>query len=765
MKFPNRLAYATLSWLAAISTLAVGAVSAATARVEEETGAKPNVEIRNVDFNRHVLPILSKLGCNSGACHGALAGKGGFKLSLNGYNPAGDHFTITRQSLGRRIELADPGRSLLLTKPTGMLPHKGGLRLDAESVDYALLADWVANGAPGPEPDEPTLTRLEVTPKRTSLALGETAQLKVEAEYSDGQVADVTRWAKFTSSNLPVLQVDEAGKAKIVGRGEAAVVIWFSSQIAMATVEVPFDHELPASVFNEAPVRNFIDELVLQKLKSLNLKPSERCSDETFVRRVFLDTIGLLPTANEAQAFCADTDPGKRDKLISHLLEREEFDDYWTYRWSDVFLINGKRLRPEAVKAYYGWLRSRIESDTPWDQMVTEVVTAQGSSYENGATNFYALHQTPEDMAENVSQAFLGLSIGCAKCHNHPLEKWTNDQYYAMANLFSRVRAKGWGGDPRNGDGLREIFVASSGELTQPLTGKPQLPTPLDGTPLDFDDPRDRRVHLAKWLTAPENPYFSRAFANRIWANFMGRGLVENVDDLRVSNPASNEPLLAELARFAVDSNYDQKALMRLILSSETYQRSSKPVVGNEEDDRFYARYFPRRLMAEVLLDSVSQVTGVPTLFTQIAHDGADIKSTKAYPPGTRAIELHDSAVVSSFLSTFGRNKRDIVCECERTNKPSMVQVLHLANGSTINEKLKSDKSCVAVALAKPSTPEQNRELITRAYWQTLSRAPTETEQNSLLALFAEVDEASRQEAVEDLYWSLMSSREFLFQH
>ncbi|MFK7766032.1 MAG: DUF1549 domain-containing protein [Mariniblastus sp.] len=724
-----------------------------------------NEKANHAQFTSDVLPILSKLGCNSGACHGALAGKGGLKLSLNAYDPSGDHFAITKQSRGRRIEFSDPGRSLILTKPTGALPHKGGLKLDRNSKNYKVLANWIANGAVGPDEKDASLEKLTVEPNQISLDLDETQQLKVTAYYSDGKINDVTSLAKYTSTNLPAVTVDESGTATVVGRGEAAVVVWFSSQLSMSKILVPFDNKVDAATYKNSLKKNFIDELVLAKLKLLNLKPSPRSDDATFIRRAYLDTIGMLPTAKEAEAFANDDSTDKRDNLIDELLARDEFVDYWTYRWSDVLLINGKRLRPQAVKAYYQWLRGNIEKNTPWDVIVREIVTSQGSSYENGATNFYALHQTPEDMAENVSQAFLGLSIGCAKCHNHPLEKWTNDQYYAMANMFSRVRAKGWGGDARNGDGLRTLMVASSGDLNQPLTGKPQPPAPLDGQPLDFDDPSDRRVHLAKWLTAKENPYFSRSVVNRVWANFMGRGLVENVDDMRVSNPATNEPLLAALSDFVVEENYDLKSLMRLILQSETYQRSSETIEGNELDDRFYARYYPRRLMAEVLLDAVSQVSEVPTSFTQIAYRGADVKNTKAYPLGTRALELHDSAVVSQFLSTFGRNTRDIVCDCERTNKPSMVQVLHIANGTTINEKLKNEKSCITEALKLNASEETNSKIIYEAYLKTLSRLPSKKETTQLLEVFNDAEKVSRREVIEDLYWSLMSSREFLFQH
>lgn len=727
--------------------------------------ASESIPTTEIEFTRHVLPVFSKLGCNSGACHGALAGKGGFKLSLDAYNPVGDHFTITRQSKGRRIEMADPGRSLILTKPTGALPHKGGLILDPESDDYQMIATWISQGAVGPAKTDAVLESLSITPQQIVLGPDQNVQLNVTATYSDGRIEDVTQWARFTSSNVPVVTVEKDGLAQVVGRGEAAIVVWFSSQLTMTKIQVPFDNDIAPRVYRDAPQRNFIDELNLKKLAALKLQPSPRCDDATFIRRAFLDSIGVLPTVKEVQSFTSDEARDKRDRLIDSLLQRDEFVDYWTYRWSDVFLINGRKLRPPAVKAYYQWLRNAIAENRPWDDIVTEVVTAKGSSLVDGATNFYALHQSPEEMAENVSQAFLGLSIGCAKCHNHPLEKWTNAQYYSLANMFSRVRAKGWGDDPRKGDGLRTIFLATSGELDQPLTGKPQPPAPLDGQPLDFDDPTDRRTHLAAWLTSVDNPYFSRAVANRIWANFMGRGLVENVDDMRLSNPASNEPLLAALADYVETEAFDLKSLMRLIMQSETYQRSSETLNTNVADDRFYSRYFPRRLIAEVMLDAISQVSEVPTDFKMIAHGSAETRETQEYPLGTRAMQLYDSGVVSRFLSTFGRNSRDIVCECERTNKPSMVQVLHIANGVTINEKLRSEDSCVDAAMKKLEDGQSLKSVLTDAYRATLARPPSQRELDGVNEVLNDTKPEQRRDAIEDVYWSLMSSREFLFQH
>jgi hypothetical protein len=547
-----------------------------------------------------------------------------------------------------------------------------------------------------------------------------------------------------------------------MGYGEGAITAWFASKIVIARVTSPYANEVANEIYEKTPQRNFIDELVTKQLRRLNLPPSPPAADAEFVRRAYIDTIGTLPTPDEVRTFLADASPDKRDKVIESLLSRKEFVDYWTYKWSDILLLNGALLRPEAVKAYYQWVHSRVEANTPWDQFAREVVTAQGSSFENGATNFYALHQDPETMSENVSQAFLGLSIGCAKCHNHPLEKWTNDQYYAMANMFARVRAKGWGGDARSGDGKRTLFVVSKGELTQPLTGKPQPPTPLDGEPLPFDSTDDRRVHLATWLTAPENPYFARSITNRVWANFFGVGLVESVDDMRDSNPASNEELLSATAAYVVENKFDLKTLMRAILQSHTYQRSSHPLAENEAEHRFYSRYYPRRLMAEVMLDAISQVTDVPTDFTEIAYPGADKQKTDFYPKGTRALQLYDSAVASYFLKTFGRNDRQITCECERSDEPSMVQVLHISNGDTLNSKLQAKEGRVEKLLTSDSP---NYAIIEQAYLMSVARYPTDGEMQELLSVMNSTPADQRREVIEDLFWSLLSSREFLFNH
>ncbi len=714
------------------------------------------------EFRRHVIPVLSRLGCNTGACHGALAGKGGFRLSLRGYHPEGDFQTITREARGRRVELADPEGSLLLTKPTMTVPHQGGLRLDSQSPEYALLAEWIRQGAAGPSDKDASVVRLQVFPDAMRLKPGDRQPLLVSAIYSDGTVEDVTAWAKFSSSDETVAKVDEHGSIHVLSSGDSSIVVWFSSRIELSRVTVPFEHSVPEASYDRFQSANFIDHQVKERLRELQLEPSNRCSDHEFIRRVYLDTIGRLPTMAEWRRWNDRAETNKRALLIDELLAREEFVDYWTYRLSDLLLINGRRLRPAAVDAYYDWLRTQVTNDVPWDQLVRQILTAKGGHAENGATNFYALHQDPESMTENACQAFLGLSIGCAKCHNHPLEKWTNHQYYAMASFFARVKAKGWGGDPRNGDGVRTLLVAKQGELIQPLTGRPQPPTPLDGDPLSLDFSGDRREYLADWMVSSQNPYFSRAISNRVWAQFFGRGIVEPVDDMRVSNPARNEPLLQALSQFLVDHEFDLKSLMREILRSETYQRSSVPTSGNVEDQYFFSRYYPRRLPAEVLLDAIAQVTEVPSQFNQIGFDGNDFQAISNYPLGTRAVELKDSAVVSNFLQTFGRPERDITCECERSNTPSMVQVLHIHNGTTINERLKAKGSCLDRWLRES---RDDRDLIREAFVTALSREPTDQELNGLAAEMATEDPAERRTRWEDLYWGLMSSREFLFNH
>lgn len=694
-------------------------------------------------FRNHVLSVMAKAGCNSGACHGAAAGQGGFRLSLRGYDPKGDFHQITRQTRGRRIVPSDPGRSLLLLKPTQTLPHKGGERFTSDSLEYRVLAQWIAAGTPPPSTTDALITELEIFPKTVILQPGAEQQVIVRAHFSDGHIEDVTPWAKYTATVTGTAQIDGKGKVTIVGHGESAITAWYLSRIATATVTVPFSPD-DAPELAEAPARNFIDHLVTEKLRSLRIPSSGPATDHEFLRRAHLDTTGVLPTAAETKGFLDDPAPSrqKRDQLIDALLERPEFVDYWSYKWSDLLLVNSRRLGNAAMWAYYAWIRNRVEANTPWDDFTRQLVTSTGSALENGATNFFVLHQDPREMAETTSVAFLGLSINCAKCHNHPLEKWTNNQYYGMANLFSRVRTK-----KDEGGGHNMIYTATSGELIQPLTGEPQPPRPLDGMAIDFAETQDRRLHLADWLVDRKNPYFSRAISNRVWANFMGVGLVEKVDDLRVTNPASNEKLLSALADYLADKGFNLKSLMRAILRSNTYQRSSRATKANAADTRYYSRYYSRRLKAEVLLDAFSQVTGVPTQFGD-------------YPKGWRALQLPDSNINSYFLSSFGRPDREQTCECERTAEPSVAQVLHITNGSTLNDKLAAESNHLTKSVDSGKSAEK---LVEDAYLRALSRRPSKKEREGIAKIIAAAND--KRLALEDLYWSVVSTKEFLFNH
>ncbi len=722
----------------------------------KQADQKPTWEFRN-----HVESVLSRNSCNMGACHGALAGKGGFRLSLRAYDPAGDFFNVTKQDRGRRIELSEPAKSLLVAKPIGAIEHKGGIRLQGDSHDYRVLTEWIAAGAPNTLAKEPKLSRVEVLPKVVKLRKADRQQIIVRAHYDNGRIEDVTHWAKYSATDEAVASVDEHGLVSVIGPGEGAVSVWFASRVEMSRVTVAFDEHVDEKAFEHFKIANVVDEKVIAQLRSLGLPPSDRTNDNEFLRRAYLCAIGTLPTAKEVEAFLKDDRSDKRERLVDDLLERPEYVDYWTYRWSDVLMLNSSLINPDAVKAYYGWLRNQIAMNRPWNAMVSDIVTARGESLENGATNFFAVNQDPENMTENACQAFMGLSIGCAKCHNHPLEKWTNDQYYAMANMFARVRAKGWGGDVRNGSAARTLLVLERGDLIQPLTGKPQPPAPLDAPPLDPNDPSDRRVVLADWLTSPDNPYFTKAVVNRIWAAYFGIGIVNSIDDMRTSNPASNPALLDALCTSLHENKFDLKSLMRLIMNSETFQRSSLTSPANQADKKYFSHYFPKRMMAEVLHDAVVQVSGPPSTFNKTELPGADTKDTNFYPSGTRAIQLYDSVVINPFLKTFGRNQRRITCECERSDEPSIVQVLHINNGDTINTKLAAKGGNVDRWMKEFDGDHHG--LIRHAFLTALSREPTEKELDGLTKEVEAVSDDERHIVIEDLLWSLMSSREFLF--
>src|SRR6266478_6337537 len=544
----------------------------ATAKIKVEKTQEP------VDwsFRNDVIPMMTKIGCNSGACHGALAGKGGFKLSLRGYAPEVDHFVMTRQALGRRVDRVDPAQSLVLLKPTMSINHGGGQRLEVGSSDFQILADWIASGAPGPKPDDPQIQRLEVFPPVAVLQPKEKLQVLVRAWYSDGRSKDVTHWTKFSSNQDLVAAVDQEGRARVTGYGEAAITVWFSNRVAACRIVSPLPNRVDAKIFSTARRHNFIDDQVLKKLEALHIPPSSTCGDGEFIRRAYLDAAGILPTPEEVKKFLGNSSADKRAKLIDTLLDRPEFIDYWAYKWSDLLLVSTRKLPQPDTWAFYQFIRQSVADNKPWDRFAREILTSSGNTIENGAANYFALHKDVTDLTESTSVTFIGLSINCCRCHNHPLEKWTQDQYWEMANLFSRVAMK-------NGDRFGGVSVQSqpTGEVYHPRRGIAMSPTPLDGKPLPLDSPTDRRQYFAQWLTAADNSYFAKAVVNRVWRNFLGRGLVEAEDDLRQTNPPSNPELLDALAKDFVAHDYDVKYLIKTILTSATYQRTSKPLPGN----------------------------------------------------------------------------------------------------------------------------------------------------------------------------------------
>jgi hypothetical protein len=704
-------------------------------------------------FRTHVIPVLTKQGCNQGACHGALAGKNGFKLTLRGYDPELDYDMLTRQSVGRRVSLADPSSSLMLLKPTMAVAHGGGKRLDPNSREYRVIAEWIAAGAPAPKPNDKDVVSLEVFPKKMLLKPGSEHQVVVRAKYSDGSSDDVTPWVKYSSNNEGVAAVDDYGRIKVNGHGEAAVTIWYSSKVLYATVTSPYANEVPAATYTSFQRNNYIDEHVIAKLRALNIAPSKRAGDSEFIRRAYLDAAGILPTPEEVETFLSDQRPDKRARLIDALLQRDEYVDNWAYKWSDLLLVSSRKLRGPAMWSFYYWIRDSVRTNKPWDRFAREIFTGTGSTKQNGALNYFVLHKDTIDLAENVTQAFLGQRLTCARCHNHPLEKWTQKQYYQFANLFSRIGQKS---GTEAGETI--VYVKNSGDINHPRLLRPLAPAPLDGEAFPLDSDADRRVHFARWLTDPKNDSFARNIVNRVWGSLMGRGLCDPIDDVRATNPASNEELFSALVKDFVDQGFDVKHLIRTIMNSNAYQLSSEANATNAQDNQFYSKYVVRRLSAEVLLDAMSQVTGVASTFPN-------------YPAGVRAMQLPDVLVNSQFLTVFGRPPRVICDASERSADPSITQALHVINGDTLNRKLSNPQGNVAAFIKLGLSDNRILEHLTLS---ALSRYPTDEERKTLAKLLAEArvttgpadaQRTSREQALEDLAWALLSSKEFMFNH
>lgn len=712
-------------------------------------------------FRNDVLPVMTKVGCNSGPCHGAAAGKNGFKLTLRGYDPETDYYTLTHQALARRTDRMEPAKSLILLKPTLTIPHGGGHRFDVGSPEYQAISGWIADGMPPPLDSDARVTSIEVLPQEASLEPGASQQLVVMAKFSDGSSRDVTRWAKFDSGDEGVATVDPGGHVTMHRYGEAPVTVWYQSHVTFARMRIPFPYDLDQAVFKNAPRHSYIDDDILKHLALLHIPPSHPASDSEFIRRAYLDAAGILPTRGEVESFLQDTSPGKRDRLIESIMKRPEFVDYWAYKWSDLLLVTSNRLSNDEMWSYYDWIRASVKADKPWNQFVREIITATGNTDQNGAANYWIVHRDPLDTSENVAQAFLGITITCAHCHNHPLAKWTQKDYYGMANLFARVRLKTYGpGGSRAGVGPLfndvTVYSAQTGEFTDDRFMMVLPPKPLDAQALPMGATGDTRVYFANWLTSPANPFFARNIVNRVWRNFMGRGLVEPVDDLRATNPSTNDELLNALTADFVAHHFDIDCLIRTIMQSATYQTSSQPLKENADDDKFGSHYVIKRLPAEVLLDAYSQVTQQPEKF-----DG--------YPVGMRALQLPDTAVKSYFLDAFGRPPREQTRESERTSVPTITQALHIINGDTLNDKLRATGGTIDMLLKLGFSDE---EIVNYLYLAALSRYPTASERTELVNGLQAAEQQKvpgvqnpRRAALVDMSWALLTGEEFMFNH
>jgi hypothetical protein len=694
-----------------------------------------------ISFRLDVMPVFMKTSCNNGSCHGAARGKDGFRLSLFGFDPEGDHYRLTREIPGRRINLALPAESLLLEKGAGVVPHTGGKRYDVGSEHYNTVLRWLEAGAPNDPGAVPAVVSVELYPKEAVLdGEGATQKLTVRAKYADGTDRDVTNLAYFSSNNENSAEIAQTGLVTAHARGEAFIMARFDTHtVGSHFIVLPkgLQYEDP-----KTPEFNYVDTHVHSKLRKLRIVPSAVCTDEEFLRRVFVDITGTMPTIDDYEKFLADTTPDKRDKLVDQLLQRKEFVDIWVMKWAELLQVRtiANRVEKKPMLAYFNWLRDKIANNTPTDKMVQELLGARGGSFANPAVNYYQTETETLKTAENVAQVFMGMRIQCAQCHNHPFDRWTMDDYYGFAAFFSQIGRK-QGEDPRE----TIIFNSGGGEVTHLVGGRVMKPKFLGGVEPDLAG-RDRRQVMAEWLASPENPYFAKNLANIVWAHFFGRGIIQEVDDVRVSNPPVNAELLDELGRKFTEYNYDFRKLVRDICTSRTYQLSTNTNESNASDHKNFAHAELRRIRAEVLLDCISSVTSTQDKFPGL-------------PVGARAVQIADGNTATYFLTTFGRAKRESVCSCEVKMEPNLSQALHLINGDTSNTKI-AQGQLVPTRLKEGKAPA---EIITEMYVRCFTRRPTEKELADLTAIVAE--QQNPQEALEDIFWSLLNSREFLFNH
>lgn len=691
-----------------------------------------------VQFTRDVLPVLTLKGCNGGNCHGSMHGKNGFKLSQFGYDPRHDYDMIVRGAFGRRANLQEPAQSLVLLKPTSTISHGGGTRFAVNSPEYRMIAEWIAQGAPGPSRAwSVAVERLEVIPSEWVMSdPGMEQQIVVLAHYTDGTVKDVTRMVKYIPKDSSVVSTSAEGLVRSHGPGETSILVQASGAVGVARVAVLANP--PLRYYPSLRSHNFVDDLVFAKLRRLHVIPSELCSDEVFIRRSFLDVIGTLPTADEVRSFLAEESPGKRARLIDALLARPEYADYWGLIWGDLLTVRTVVGSGESGTIYLDqWLRDQLRENVPMDRFVTQLIAGTGSTQKFRGLSF-VVSRPPEQVASYFSQLFLGVRIQCAQCHDHPFEKWTRSDYFGMVAFFAGVGTKA----SKLGT---LVYDDPEKQITSPVTGKPAVPGFLGNGPMPLEDGVSRRTTLANWITSPENPYFARTMSNRIWKHFMGVGLVEPVDDFRETNPPTNPDLLDALARDFVRNGYDLKRLMKTIMNSRVYQLSSETNRTNESDSQNYSHHYVRRIYAEPLLDGINQITGAPHRF-------------RFGYPGMKAVELHDSVTPDAFLQAFDRNRRESICE--REENITLLQTMALITGEAINEKIGFAGGTIDRLL---EAARSDREVIEELYLRAMSRYPSRHETNTILEVVKE--RQSRRNGFQDLLWALLNSKEFLFKY
>ena len=694
-----------------------------------------------VSFKNETLAALSKAGCNMGACHGSPSGKGGFRLSLRAFDPPLDILTLRSEYFGRRTNPLNPSESLLLQKPLMEVAHGGGRRLDKGGPAWRVLHNWIGEGLQLDKPDTRTLSRIEILPnKRVLRDASDRQQLSVNGYFSDGSVVDLTALTVFTSSNESVATVDDNGLVEKTGRGETAILARYLD--AMATSDITFLEEVPGFQWSNPPENNFVDTHSFSKLKQLQILPSDVCTDEEFLRRAYLDLTGRLPRIEETQAFLADQAGDRRAKLVDALLESDDFAEFWTLKWSDIVRSNRKKLTSTGVHKFQRWVYDGIRTDMGLDKLAHELLTASGSVFENPAASYWRASRDPNDATETTAQLFLGIRIQCAKCHNHPFEKWSQDNYYGIAAAFTRI-GRQQGAKPDE----EIIHVTRSGEMKQPRTGQTMKVHLLLKGDVDVPADQDRRQVFADWLVSAENPFFAKASVNRIWGHLMGRGIVEPVDDFRDSNPPSNAALLDELAEQFARNGFSRKWAIRTIMNSRVYQLSSKKNDFNADDEIYASHATPRLLSAEQLLDAICQVTDVAENFSGL-------------PAGTRAVALPDPPTDHYFLKVFGQPQREMACQCERSSESNLSQALQMINGPTVHNKLRAENGRIHQMVKASKTDD---EIISTLYLAALARNPVEAELNAARKHIA--GSSDRLLALEDVGWAILNSKEFLFQH